>query len=147
MDKENLLIENLKEFNLNLTDFKRNVIFVNDVFLQKLEEFEEDGPPYKDITENDFYKSSIYKVEELKDKIEKGLTNFTFDSAFDLYKEFTCLLQIAEEDLVFINSMLNQEIDKKSCNYCLSELEIIKNEINLILENLDEIIAKLKNLK
>lgn len=152
MQKEEILLENFKDFKANLNEFYRNLVFVSDVFWQKKEEAEEELE--KNIFEektSKLYMSTVPEIEELKQKIQNCFDDFNFNSSFDIYKTFTNLLETWQADLVLINSfsadevLENNNVDRIFL-FNLSFLEVLKIQTNIIKENIEKIILKTQNL-
>lgn len=152
MQKEEILLENFKDFKANLNEFYRNLVFVSDVFWQKKEETEEELE--KNIFEektSKLYMSTVPEIEELKQKIQNCFDDFNFNSSFDIYKTFTNLLETWQADLVLINSfsadevLENNNVDRIFL-FNLSFLEVLKIQTNIIKENIEKIILKTQNL-
>ena len=58
MEKEEILLQNLKEFKEDLIDLNRTLIFICDIFLQKKEEFEEENNEKLSLENNKYSKSN-----------------------------------------------------------------------------------------
>lgn len=142
MNQEEILLENLKDFKENLIDFNRTFIFVNDIFLQKKEEFEEENNENLNVDDCKYNQNNNEELAELSNKIEECLKENAFENYFDIYKEFCQKQEFMEDDLSLINSCFKVKIDKEILIYNYAKLNLIKNELKLMLDNIDKIIEK-----
>lgn len=152
MEKEEILYENYKEFKENLLDLKRNLVFVDDIYTQKLEEIEEKlSEKVFDLESSKYYQSFKGEIDELEDKISKALTDFNFNASFDVYKTFQNVFETVESDLSLINAYpLKQSFVKNVVSdvflYNLSSLKTAKEQIKLVFDNVDKLMEKTKDL-
>ncbi len=152
MEKEEILYENYKEFKENLLDLKRNLVFVDDIYTQKLEEIEEKlGEKVFDLESSKYYQSFKGEIDELQNKISKALTDFNFNASFDVYKTFQNVFETVESDLSLINAYpLKQSFVKNVVNdvflFNLSSLKTAKEQIKVVFDNIDKLMEKTKNL-
>lgn len=152
MEKEEILYEIYKEFKENLLDLKRNLVFVDDIYTQKLEEIEEKlGEKVFDLESSKYYQSFKGEIDELEDKISKALTDFNFNASFDVYKTFQNVFETVESDLSLINAYpLKQSFVKNVVSdvflYNLSSLKTAKEQIKVVFDNVDKLMEKTKNL-
>ena len=152
MEKEEILVANYKNLKENLVELNRNLVFIDDFYAQKLEEIEDElEKKIFCLEESKYYLSNQSDFDELETKINKCLKDFNFNSAFDVYKTFINLLETFESDLSLINSYpLKQSFSKKIVDdvflFNLSSLGTIKKQLKLMLDNIDEITDKAKNL-
>ncbi len=152
MEKEEILYENYKEFKENLLDLKRNLVFVDDIYTQKLEEIEEKlGEKVFDLESSKYYQSFKGEIDELEDKISKALTDFNFNASFDVYKTFQNVFETVESDLSLINAYpLKQSFVKNVVSdvflYNLSSLKTAKEQIKVVFDNVDKLMEKTKDL-
>lgn len=152
MEKEEILYENYKEFKENLLDLKRNLVFVDDIYTQKLEEIEEKlGEKVFDLESSKYYQSFKGEIDELEDKISKALTDFNFNASFDVYKTFQNVFETVESDLSLINAYpLKQSFVKNVVSdvflYNLSSLKTAKEQIKVVFDNVDKLMEKTKYL-
>ena len=147
MEKEEILLQNLKEFKEDLIDLNRTLIFICDIFLQKKEEFEEENNEKLSLENNKYTKSNEEEIKNLQDKINECLKENDFENYFDLYRECKSVIEFIEQDLALINSCFKMKIDKEILIYNYSKLDASKKEVKLILDNLDNVILKVSKLK
>ncbi|MGN1208255.1 MAG: hypothetical protein ACI4TI_02180 [Christensenellales bacterium] len=152
MEKEEILFENYKELKENLTELKRNLVFVQDVYAQKLEEIEEEvGHKVFELKETKLYKSFEEEIEELKQKIKNCLKDFNFNSSYDVYKTCVNAFETIESDLNLVNAFpLRQSFVKKQISevflFNLASLGISKLQIGVMLDAIDDLLSKTKDL-
>lgn len=152
MEKEEILLENYKELKENLVKFNRNLVFICDVYNQKLDEIEEElDKKIFNVNESKLYIKSLQELDELKQKIDRCLKDFNFNSSFDVYKIFLTIFETLESDLFLINSYpLSQSFVKNNVDevflFNLANLSVIKCQIKIMLENLDILTDKTNTL-
>mgnify|MGYP004491733535 FL=1 len=147
MEKEEILLENFKDFKENLIDFNRTLIFIYDIFLQKKEEFEEKSGEIVSVDNCKYTESNNEELTELSSKTEECLKENAFDNYYDIYREFTQKLEFMEQDLSLINSCFKVKIDKEILIYNYAKLNLMKSEIKLMKDNVDELINRVEKLK
>lgn len=147
MEKEEILLQELKEFKENLIDLNRTLIFVSDIFLQKKEEFEEENNEKLSLENSKYTKNNEEEIKNLESKISVSLKENDFENYFDLFKECKSIAEFIEQDLALINSCFKMKTDKEILVYNYSKLDASKKEIKLILDNLDSVILKVSKLK
>lgn len=147
MGKEEILIESYKELKDNLTEFNRNIIFIDDILTQKIEEFEEENNEKLNFNSNKFTLEHEQDLNELENKINESLINKYFDNYYDLFKFIKDKIEFFEGDLELISSSLNLKTSNEILLYNGSKIIEIKNQVKLVLNKIDEIIDNIKNLK
>ena len=147
MEKEEILLQDYKEFKENLVNLNRTLIFVYDIFLQKKDEFEEENEEELLLKNNKYSKNDEIEIKNLEEKFKECLLENDFDNYFDLYRECKSVVEFIEQDLSLINSCFKMKADKEVLIYNYAKLDAGKKEIKLILENLDNVILKISKLK
>ena len=152
MEKEEVLLENYKDLEENLNEFRRNLIFIDDVYAQKLEEIEEDlEHKIFNLTDSKFYQTWQDDFVELKTKVDSCFKDFSFESAFDVYKTFTNLLETQESDILLVNGFpLKQSYSKQGVSdvflFNLSMLGSIKQQNDFMLSQIQKLESEINNL-
>ena len=151
MEKEEILLENYNQFEKNFAETNRNLIFIEDVYAQKLEEIEEEYGKFFDLKTSKFFEVYKSELEDLDSKIQKCNKSFCFESAFDVYKLFLNIDEAIKNDIISCNSysLKNSYKNGKVDDVFVFNLSMLGTEkilASIVFDGLEKLTKKLQIL-
>lgn len=138
-EEKKVLLADMLDMKNELLELKRNIIFVEDLLEQK-----NDDENKIDVKNSKFYEISKESLDDLEQKLQVGLEDFTFENCFDLYKNFKENIEVINSDLQLVNALIKVKSEPEILEYNMVRIDVSKQILSKILDNYDNLLEKLK---
>lgn len=152
MEQEELLLEDYIKFEQNFKETYRNLVFIEDVYQQKLDEIEEElGKKVFDLKTSRFFEIYKPELESLDYKMQKCVIAKSFTGFFDVYKMLVSIEEIIKNDIINCNKypLKNSFVGGKIDDVFLFNLAMLgtgKIQGSIIVDSIGRLMKNLRNL-